>query len=65
MDDQEAPHDAAQARQQYLCDFAELDAAEQAKHFAVVLLAIARAVVARQVITLPRCALGDHRPQLN
>lgn len=63
MDDRVSPQEAA--RRQYLCDLAVLDASEQAKHFAVVLLAIAQAITARQVIALPRCALGDHRLQLN
>jgi len=63
MDDPVIPQD--DARRQYLRDFAKLDATEQAKHFAVVLLAIARVVVARQIITPSHCVLGDHRLQLN
>lgn len=60
MDDRVTPPDAAQIRQQYLRDFASLPATEQAKHFAVVLRAIVRAITTRRAITR-----GDQRPQLD
>lgn len=59
MDDRVTPPDAALLRQQYLRDFAALDATEQAKHFAVVLRAITRAITAHRTISG-----GDHPPQL-